>query len=106
MTNSEMLAKKVEPLEEVIDDLTDQMKSRHIARLQRGECTTLLGFVFQDLLTDFERVADHCSNIAICIIQVKHSDYEAHTYINTLMASDDIGFRKNYIEYQTRFSLP
>lgn len=104
--NDEALAKKIEPLEEVIDELTDQMKARHIARLQRGECTTLLGFVLQDLITDFERVADHCSNIGICIIQVKHSAYDAHTYLNALMASDDPTFRASYVEYRRKYSLP
>lgn len=104
--NDEKLAKRIEPLEEVIDDLTDQMKARHVARLQRGECTTLLGFILQDLLTDFERVADHCSNIGICIIQVKHNAYDAHMYINTLMATDDAGFRKYFTEFQSKYSLP
>ncbi|MEG1633219.1 MAG: Na/Pi cotransporter family protein [Oscillospiraceae bacterium] len=106
VADDEELAKHVEPLEEVIDELTDQMKARHIARLQRGECTTLLGFVLQDLITDFERVADHCSNIAICIIQVKRSTYDAHIYINTLMASDDADFRRDFAAYQRKYALP
>ena len=104
--NNAELARHVEPLEEVIDELTDQMKARHIARLQRGECTTLLGFVLQDMLTDFERVADHCSNIAICIIQVQRSAYDAHMYLNTLMASDDEGFRADYAAFQKKYMLP
>ena len=104
--NDAALARRVEPLEEVIDELTDQMKARHVSRLQRGECTTLLGFVFQDMITDFERVADHCSNIAICVIQVQRSAYDAHTYLNTLMASDDAGFRTDYAAYQKKYMLP
>lgn len=104
--NDAELARRVEPLEEVIDGLTEQMKSRHIARLQRGECTTLLGFVLQDLITDLERVADHCSNIAICIIQGKRSAYDAHKYLDKLMASDDELFRERYAEYLKQFTLP
>ncbi len=104
--DDDALAQKVEPLEEIIDELTDQLKARHIARLQRGECTTLLGFVFQDAITDFERVADHCSNIAICIIQVKRSAYDAHIYKDTLMASDDASFRREFAQYQKKYALP
>ena len=69
-TNDVDLAKCVEPLEQVIDQLKTQLKARHIARMQRGDCTTLLGFVFSDMITNYERVADHCSNIAVCIIQI------------------------------------
>ena len=104
--NDASLARRVEPLEEVIDELTDQMKARHVARLQRGECTTLLGFVLQDMITDFERVADHCSNIAICVIQVQRSAYDAHIYLNTLMASDDESFRTDYAAFQKKYMLP
>ncbi len=104
--NDAELARRVEPLEEVIDGLTEQMKSRHIARLQRGECTTLLGFVLQDLITDLERVADHCSNIAICIVQAERSAYDAHIYLDKLKASDDGLFRERYAEYLKEFTLP
>lgn len=105
-TNDELLARSVEPLEEVIDGLTEQMKARHIARLQRGDCTTLLGFILQDLITDLERVADHCSNIAICIIQSKRSTYDVHIYLDKLKASDDEQFRELYAEYLREYTLP
>lgn len=104
--NSPAMAKKVEPLEEMIDNLTVQLKARHVARLQRGECTTLLGFVFSDLITSFERIADHCSNIAICIIQSSKNVYDAHVYLDKLQESDDKQFRELYAEYLVKYALP
>ncbi len=104
--NKAALARHIEPLEEVIDELTDQLKARHIARLQRGECTVLLGFVFQDLITDLERVSDHCSNVGICIIQTEQSSYDAHMYLDRLMASDDPVFRSDFTVDQSKYSLP
>lgn len=104
--NSPAMAKKVEPLEEMIDNLTVQLKARHVARLQKGECTTLLGFVFSDLITSFERIADHCSNIAICIIQSSKNVYDAHVYLDKLQESDDKQFRELYAEYLVKYALP
>lgn len=69
------LARQVEPLEQVIDKLKDELRTNHIARLQRGECSLAAGFVLSDLLTNLERVADHCSNIAGCLLDMKN---EAH----------------------------
>ena len=106
LQNSPALAKQVEPLEEIIDNLTVQLKARHVTRLQRGECTTLLGFVFSDLITSLERIADHCSNIAISIIQSGTNSYEAHIYLDRLRASDDRGFREMYSRYQQKYQLP
>ena len=99
------LAKHVEPLEEVVDLLNRELKARHIARLQRGECTTMLGFVFSDLITNFERVADHCSNIALCILQSQKSDRGTHQYIIDLKNSDDPDFRRYYREYAEKYHL-
>ena len=106
LQNSPAVAKQVEPLEEIIDNLTVQLKARHVTRLQRGECTTLLGFVFSDLITSLERIADHCSNIAISIIQSGTNSYEAHIYLDRLRASDDRGFREMYSRYQQKYQLP
>lgn len=103
--NDVELAHKVEPLEETIDLLKAQLKARHIARLQRGECTTLLGFVFSDLITNFERVADHCSNIAVCIIQVNQDSFDTHEYLNTLKNSDDENFNSLYNDYVEKYQL-
>ena len=77
-------AYRVEPLEEHIDVLCDDMKMRHVERLQTGECSLQIGFVFNDLLTNFERVADHCSNIAIAMIELNHDSYDTHGYVITL----------------------
>ena len=106
LKNDPAKAKRVEPLEEVIDNLNIQIKNRHIVRLQNGECTTLMGFVLTDLITSFERIADHCSNIAICIIQSGKNEYDAHIYLDRLKASDDQFFRENYIAFQEKYHLP
>ena len=106
LKNDPAIAKRVEPLEEVIDNLNVQIKARHIERLQRGECTTLLGFVLTDLITSFERIADHCSNIAICIIQSGKNTYDAHIYLDRLKASDDLFFRETYTAFQEKYHLP
>lgn len=93
--NDAMLAAKVEPLEQVIDSLKDQIRSRHIQRLQAGECSLDIGFVLSDVLTNLERVADHCSNIAGCIIEMRHSDLDLHRYLS--------GMRSGGEEYTKRF---
>jgi len=79
--NDIALANKVEPLEEVIDGLVDTIKMRHIERLQAGRCTITLGFILTDLLTNFERVSDHCSNIAVCVIELEHGSFDMHAYL-------------------------
>ena len=103
--NDVALAAKVEPLEQVIDLLKAQLKARHVARLQRGECTTILGFVFSDLITNFERVADHCSNIAVAILQVDQDSFESHEYLNTMKSSDNKAFMGLYSEYREKYKL-
>jgi len=104
-TNDPAVAAKVEPLEQVVDQLKAQLKARHIARLQRGECTTILGFVFSDLITNYERVADHCSNIAVCVIQLSQNSFDTHTYLNKLKNSDNDAFEALYSEYLNKYSL-
>lgn len=100
------LAAQVEPLEQVVDLLKKQLKSRHIERLQRGECTMEMGFIFSDIITDCERVADHCSNIAVCLIQVHQDSFETHEYLNSLKNSDDKAFRTLYETYKAEYALP
>lgn len=70
-TESVELATQVEPLEEVIDTLNDEVKKKHVKRLRKGKCTIELGFILSDITTNYERIADHCSNIAVCLIQIK-----------------------------------
>ena len=91
-------AAMVEPLEQVIDGLRDTLKRRHIERLQRGECTIELGFVLTDLLTNFERVSDHCSNIAGCLLEMAHEDMDIHAYLRQVRASDGSEYN-NYYDY-------
>lgn len=88
-------AKRVEPLEQVIDAIKDTLRARHISRLQKGDCTIELGFIFSDLLTNYERVSDHCSNIAIALIEIQQKKtLDAHTYLNTLKNT----FQPEYVE--------
>ena len=88
-TGSTDLARQVEPLEQVIDNLQAQIKLRHTERLTRGECTIEMGFILSDLLTDLERVADHCSNIAICMIEIdSKNSFDTHQYLLDIDKSD------------------
>ena len=104
LKNDVGLASAVEPLEEVIDTLKDQLRTRHILRLQKGECTIELGFVWSDLLTSLERVADHCSNIAGCIIEMSHDSLEVHGYLDSVKAGSET-FTKAYDAYAQKYSL-
>ncbi|MBP3609778.1 MAG: Na/Pi cotransporter family protein [Lachnospiraceae bacterium] len=98
------MAKKVEPLEEVIDQLNIKIKNRHVQRLRAGECTIELGFVLNDILTNYERVSDHCSNVAVSIIQTGDYDVEAHEYIDNL--KDDGEFKRAIEEVKKNYRLP
>ena len=95
----------MEPLEEVIDGLCDEMKLHHVNRLQQGLCTLNQGFVFNDLLTNFERVADHCSNIAVAIIELKSDTFDTHEYLNSMKDLRSGHFNEYFGEYSARFSL-
>lgn len=103
--NDVMAASQVESLEEVIDELRDQIKLNHIRRLQKSECTIEHGFVLSDLLTNFERVSDHCSNIASCVVEI--SEYDAldlHKYIHDMKEGNE-GFVTKYNEYKEKYAL-
>lgn len=104
--NSIELALEVEPLEQVIDDILAEIKSRHIARLTGGKCTIELGFVLSDLLTNYERVSDHCSNIAVCLIQISKSVFDAHEYLNDYKSSGSEIFTGSFDKYAEKYSLP
>ena len=99
------LAGRVEPLEQVIDGLILDIKTNHIDRLQNGACTIELGFILSDLLTNYERVSDHCSNIAVAMIEVAHSSFDTHEYLNTLKNMDNPQFQQRYEEYKTMYAL-
>ena len=97
--------KKVEPLEEVIDELLRDVKKHHVRRVQSGSCTLELGFVFNDCLNNFERVADHCSNIAIAVLEASDSNVHAHNYLRTIKSDLSEDFRGLVTEYTNRFNL-
>jgi phosphate:Na+ symporter len=104
--DNEILASNVEPLEEVIDDLTKELKNRHIDRLQAGECRVELGILLTDYITNVERVSDHCSNVAVCIIQTKNSSFEIHGYLNEIKDGKQNEFVEEFDAYQGKYILP
>ena len=99
-------AKMVEPLEQVINGLNAEMKQRHIRRLRKGKCTIELGWILQDLLTNIERVADHCSNIAVCMIEVKADEFDTHTYLEELKENNFKWYKHAIYVYRDKFTLP
>lgn len=103
--NDLSLAKEVEPLEQVIDTILASIKSRHITRLKVGECTIEHGFVLNDILTNFERVSDHCSNIAVTMIEVVQNAYDTHEYLNALKSIENEEFGEKYKELSIQYKL-
>ena len=99
-------AELVEPLEQVVDDLKNELKRRHVQRLQQGECTIELGFVFSDLLTNFERVSDHCSNIAVAIIELSHDSFDTHEYLHEVKSGSNKEFIEQYNAFSRKYTLP
>lgn len=100
------LARQVEPLEEVIDGLNLDVKQRHVKRLRKGKCTIELGFILSDITTNLERVSDHCSNVAVCMLQVNEDEYDVHSYLDELKQSDNIDFKGKVLAYKERYQLP
>ena len=99
------LAIKVEPLEQVIDKLAAEIKTKHIERLQRGECTIEMGFILSDILTNYERISDHCSNIAVAMIEINHGVFDTHKYLNSIKNSNNKEFNESYEMYEAKYSL-
>ncbi len=103
------LALKVEPQEQVVDSLVREIKSRHVRRLRDGKCTIEYGFVLEDLLTAYERIADHCSNIAVEILQVAEGKLEAHEYLSALKAGEleeSAAFAERFAKYKAKYAFP
>lgn len=98
-------AVKVEPLEQVIDDLTKEIRNHHIDRLQKGKCDSRLGVFLTDYITNCERASDHCSNIAVCLIQTHNSSFETHDYLNELKAGQEPAFVGQFTMYQDKYHL-
>ena len=99
------LAVKVEPLEEVVDNLCDEMKLHHTDRLQKGVCSWKQGFVFNDLLTSYERVSDHCSNIALAMIELEMEEFNTHEYMRSIEQMKQDSFKKHYEEFYEKYKI-
>ena len=100
------LAAQVEPLEEVIDSLNLDIKQRHIKRLRKGKCTIELGFILSDISNNFERISDHCSNIAIGMLEEGKSVFDPHAYLEKVKGEDNLDFAGKMMVYQQKYRLP
>lgn len=99
------IAKRIEPLEEVINGLNATIKKQHIKRLQKGKCTIELGIALENLLNNYERVADHCSNVAASLLQVKTDSFDMHEYLNRVKQESNVEFQAMYSMYKEKYSL-
>ena len=95
----------VDPLEEVIDDLCDELKAGHIERTGRGECTLENGFVYNDILTDYERIADHCSNVALDLLEAEKEEFRSHEYHKSLEYRQNDQYKSYFNYYKGKYSL-
>ncbi len=99
------IASQVEPLEQVIDNLKRKIKLGHISRLKQGDCTMELGFILSDLLTNYERISDHCSNIAVCFIEIAHGSFDTHEYLNHVKNENDSNFNNLYNSFMEKYQI-
>lgn len=100
------LAGLVEPMEEVVDELNLEIKRRHIKRLRKGKCTIELGFILSDITNNYERVSDHCSNIAVCVLQGSEDGFDPHEYLGHIRESGNIDFKGKVMAYREKYRLP
>ena len=100
------LAREIEPLEEVIDELSKELKYRHIQRLRAGECTIEMGFILSDVTTSLERVADHCSNIGVCVTQVHEDAFDTHQHLKQIKHGPDETFYRALEVIRSQYQLP
>ena len=98
------LAKEIEPLEQVVDGIISQIRKGHIDRLQTGDCTIEFGFILSDMLNDFERISDHCSNIAVAVIESNSKHFDSHKYLNSVKHGDEF-FDKTFNEFKEKYKL-
>lgn len=103
--DSPELAKEVEPLEEVIDSLALAVRDSHIKRLSKGECTVESGFILNDIVINLERISDHCSNIALCVIENAAGGFEPHSYSESLKDGSNESYNEMFRYYNEKFSL-
>ena len=106
ISNDRSKAAQVEPLEEVVDNLSAEMKQRHIERLRKGICSMESGLILEDILIYFERVSDHCSNIALCLIEVGEDSFGRHEYVSERTKGSDPEFQSTYTRMRNRYTLP
>lgn len=99
------MAKSIEPLEQVIDNLKAELRARHSHRMENGECTVENGMLFFDIVNSFERIADHCSNLAVCIIELSQGSYQTHSYLKGVKNSENKTFMENFEEYLNKYSV-
>ena len=90
----------------MVDHLNLEEKQRHINRLTKGKCTIELGFILSDISTNFERVADHCSNIAVCLLEVSEGEFDTHEYLDILKEKNSDNFESEYLKLSEKYALP
>lgn len=100
------LASLVEPMEEVVDELNREVKRRHIKRLRKGKCTIELGFILSDITNNYERISDHCSNIAVCVLQGNEEEFDTHEYLESVRDSSNMDFQGKVLAYRDKYMLP
>ena len=98
-------ARRVEPLEEVVDRIADKLRAHHIDRLRAGRCSVDSGFVFTDLISNFRRVSDHCSNVAACVIELQNNTYDTHKYLHSVHHSGDASYVADYEYFLEKYSM-
>ena len=99
------LASNVEPLEQVVDGLMSAMRTDHINRLQLGECTIEMGFVLSDIINNYERISDHCSNIAVTLIEIAQNSFDTHEYLNAVKSMSNEDFKEKFEGYSVKYAL-
>ena len=104
-TNDVELAAKIEPLEQVIDDIAARIKKRHIKRLKTGECTVERGIDLSDILTNMKRISDYCSNVAVCVIQIAHATFETHSYLRKVRYTNQPEFITDFEDYKDKYNI-
>lgn len=104
-TDSLEMAKKVEPLRELIGMLCNELKNRHITRLREGKCEFQQGFAFNDLLTNLERVAAHCSNVAVAMIETNSSEFDTHEYVKSVRHMRDEAYQECFNAYAEKYNI-
>ena len=99
------LARTIEPLEQVINNLKAELRAKHSKRMEEGECSVENGMLFFDIVNSFERIADHCSNLAVCIIELSQGSYQTHSYLKGVKTADNKTFMENFENYLNKYSV-